>query len=304
MSRDLRGSIRPVRGRSLDPERGRAVAAKLRKLGIRGVLLTAAEEGYIVELACEMPECLCPPELGARAYFEEVPQELPDWMPTADHFPVLREEGGHRTVENVRLAHRLCNRVDYSKRIGRPYAKDLARVEVARAKAVGEINASPGLTVLVWNMGLGSPPARDARKNWSRLLVLMEEHSVDVALLNEVSTGLLRDVPGVSTRSGGREGGTASLGTGARPSSLPDMAAKRSAMPRLSPIEVGGQTSASRTRALDLGPRASFRCRGSDTSLSCRCTGSQTSSAKRPCTGRCRRSVHSSAILATTSSSS
>ncbi len=47
------------------------------------------------------------------------------------------------------------------------------------------------MTVLVWNMGLGSPPARDARANWSRLTELMQEHSVDVALLNEVSLAVL-----------------------------------------------------------------------------------------------------------------
>src|SRR5687767_10863819 len=40
-------------------------------------------------------------------------------------------------------------------------------------------------TVLVWNMGLGSPPQRSASKNWGRLSQLMEERSVDVALLNE-----------------------------------------------------------------------------------------------------------------------
>jgi hypothetical protein len=34
-------------------------------------------------------------------------------------------------------------------------------------------------------MGLGSPPARSASQNWERLDQLMEERSVDVALLNE-----------------------------------------------------------------------------------------------------------------------
>jgi endonuclease/exonuclease/phosphatase family metal-dependent hydrolase len=52
------------------------------------------------------------------------------------------------------------------------------------------------LTVLVWNMGLGSPPARDARTNWNRLSQLRKEHSVNVALLNEVSTSLLAGVDG------------------------------------------------------------------------------------------------------------
>lgn len=51
-------------------------------------------------------------------------------------------------------------------------------------------------TVLVWNMGLGSPGPRTARKNWNRISELMEERSVDVALLNEVSTSLLPGVKG------------------------------------------------------------------------------------------------------------
>lgn len=40
-------------------------------------------------------------------------------------------------------------------------------------------------TALVWNMGLGSPPARRASENWARLDALIEERSVQVALLNE-----------------------------------------------------------------------------------------------------------------------
>jgi len=105
-----------------------------------------------------MPECLYPTELGGRAYFEEVPQELPDWMPTADHFPVLKEEGGQRTVGNVRLAHRLCNRIDYSKRIGRPYAKDPARVEAARARAVTEMSGHQASQCWYGTWGWGHLP--------------------------------------------------------------------------------------------------------------------------------------------------
>jgi hypothetical protein len=129
-------------------------------------------------------------------YFQEVRPDLPDWMPTADHFPVLKEQGGHRTVHNVRLAHRLCNRVDYSKRIGRPYASDLARVEAARIAAPTTPHEEGVWTVLVWNMGLGSPGDRKPRENWNHLSEVMEEHSIDVALLNEVSTELLAGVDG------------------------------------------------------------------------------------------------------------
>jgi hypothetical protein len=48
----------------LDPERGRAVAARLRALGVKGILIKAAEQGYITQLTCKMPECFCPEELG------------------------------------------------------------------------------------------------------------------------------------------------------------------------------------------------------------------------------------------------
>lgn len=123
----------------LDPVRGAKVAGQLRKLGVKGILITAAERGYIVDLTCAMPKCLCPDALGGRAYFEEKTPSLPDWMPTADHFPKLKEEGGQRTLDNIRLAHRLCNRIDYSRRIGRPHEKDLRRVEEARARAEGRL---------------------------------------------------------------------------------------------------------------------------------------------------------------------
>jgi hypothetical protein len=125
-----------VPNEKLDPKRGREVADQLTKRGVHGILITAAEHGYITELACQMPQCLCPEELGGRAYFEQVSDDLPDWMPTPDHYPLLKKDGGHLTFENVRLAHRLCNRVDYSKSIGRPYAKDLARAEAARLEAI------------------------------------------------------------------------------------------------------------------------------------------------------------------------
>lgn len=83
----------------LDPERGRAVAVELKELGVKGILITAAEQGYITQLACKMPECFCPEELGGASYFEPVTAELNDWMPTHDHFPLSKRDGGHRLVE-------------------------------------------------------------------------------------------------------------------------------------------------------------------------------------------------------------
>lgn len=42
-----------------DGERARMVAEQLKELRVRGILVTAAKRGYITELACKMPECLC-----------------------------------------------------------------------------------------------------------------------------------------------------------------------------------------------------------------------------------------------------
>lgn len=95
-------------GEGSDPERGRAAALKLRELGVRGILVAAAEQGYITQLACKMPECYCPEELGGACYFEPVMSELTDWTPTHEHFPRPKREGGHRDLDNSVLAHRLA----------------------------------------------------------------------------------------------------------------------------------------------------------------------------------------------------
>jgi hypothetical protein len=50
----------------------RALAQALATLGVKGILIKAAEQGYITELACKMPECRCPEELGGAGYFEPV----------------------------------------------------------------------------------------------------------------------------------------------------------------------------------------------------------------------------------------
>src|SRR4051812_6362453 len=102
-----------------DPERGRAVAARLKELGVtKRELIRAAEQGYITELACKMPKCFCPEELGGASYFAQVTNDWSDWrtdwMPTLEHFPVYKKDGGKATVDNAILAHRLCNRIDHS----------------------------------------------------------------------------------------------------------------------------------------------------------------------------------------------
>ena len=121
----------------LDPARGAEAARKLKSLGVKGILIKAAELGYITQVTCRMPECFCPEELGGACYFEPVTNPGTDWMPTHEHFPRAKREGGHRSLDNAVLAHRLCNRIDYSITVGRSYAKDLERVRKAREAAAG-----------------------------------------------------------------------------------------------------------------------------------------------------------------------
>ena len=108
---------------------------------MKGVLIKAAEQGYITQLACKMPECFCPEERGGASYFEPVTTEWSDWrsvwMPTCEHFPLSKRDGGRRLVDNTILAHRLCNRIDYSISVrGRPNPRDLERVRKAREEAI------------------------------------------------------------------------------------------------------------------------------------------------------------------------
>jgi hypothetical protein len=135
-SRDDAAMTRQQNGAPLDPERGRAVALELSRLGAKKILIRAAEQGYITELACKMPTCFCPEELGGPTYFEPATAELSDWMPTHEHFPISKQDGGKEAVDNAILAHRLCNRIDYSIRVGRSHARDLERIERARAGAI------------------------------------------------------------------------------------------------------------------------------------------------------------------------
>jgi hypothetical protein len=112
---------------------------------VKGILITAAKRGYITQLACKMPECFCPEELGGACYFEPVAAGS-DWSPTHEHFPISKRDGGHRTVENAILAHRLCNRIDYSISVGRSYARDLGRVRKAREEAIRRDSGQIGMT--------------------------------------------------------------------------------------------------------------------------------------------------------------
>jgi hypothetical protein len=119
----------------LNPARGAEAARILRALGVNGVLVKAAELGYITEVACAMPRCFCPEELGGARYFERRSRTWSDWEPTHEHFPVAKRDGGKATPDNAILAHRLCNKLDYSISQGLTIEKDLARVEAARKRA-------------------------------------------------------------------------------------------------------------------------------------------------------------------------
>jgi len=125
-----RDTVLPVRDSSVEF----TVADELRGMGAHNILVQAAEEGYLTEFGCGMPECLCPEELGGRRYFDS---ETPDhWHGIVGHRHVDKEDGGHRTVDNVVLSHKLCDRVNYSKKIGRPYEKDRANADAARRAAL------------------------------------------------------------------------------------------------------------------------------------------------------------------------
>ena len=70
---------------------------------------------------------------GARgaSYFARVTNDWSDWrsawMPTLEHFPVYKKDGGKAAADNAILAHRLCNRIDHSLTVGRWHERDLSR---------------------------------------------------------------------------------------------------------------------------------------------------------------------------------
>ena len=61
-------------------------------------------------------------------------------MPTLEHFPVYKKDGGKAAVDNAILAHRLCNRLDHSLRVGRSHRRDLERIEKAREEGIRRNN--------------------------------------------------------------------------------------------------------------------------------------------------------------------
>lgn len=102
------------------------IGEQLHALGQRGIL---TQPGVVPRLECSMDECLCP---GGRDYFDQKAHPPTDWSPSVDHIQ-LKSEGGTLESDNVRLAHVLCNRVDFAKKVGKPYDRDRERAAAAAA---------------------------------------------------------------------------------------------------------------------------------------------------------------------------
>ena len=102
---------------------------ELERLGVRGILWRLARDGQLNDVRCEMPQCYC---FRGRKHFDPRPSGS-DWELTADHYPRLKSDGGRLTPDNVRLAHRLCNRRDYTWRtkINAMLAKRMSLLEIA-----------------------------------------------------------------------------------------------------------------------------------------------------------------------------
>jgi len=116
---------------------GASVVEKLEALGVRGILRQLAQDGQILDVRCEMPQCYC---FRGRRYFEPRSARS-DWEPTADHYPRLKAHGGHLTPDNVRLAHRLCNQRDYiwSVKINAMLGKRMSLEEIAEQLNVEKV---------------------------------------------------------------------------------------------------------------------------------------------------------------------
>jgi hypothetical protein len=89
---------------------GMEVARELReRYRVRGVLVSAAQAGYIAELKCGMEYCFA----AAQDRFDPLGIPHGPWMPTHEHFPLAKRFRGTRDVTNAVLAHRRCNNVGY-----------------------------------------------------------------------------------------------------------------------------------------------------------------------------------------------
>jgi hypothetical protein len=134
--------VRQARTPAALGDAGETPVEKLEALGVRGILWQLARDGQLIDVRCEMPQCYC---FRGRRYFEPR-SPLSDWSPTADHYPRLKMHGGRLTPDNVRLAHRLCNRRDYGWRmkINAMLAKRMSLAEIAEQLNLKNVPASHG----------------------------------------------------------------------------------------------------------------------------------------------------------------
>ena len=118
-----------ARAQAAPADAGATAVEKLEALGVHGILWQLARDGQIIDVRCEMPQCYC---FRGRSYFDPSSGRS-DWSLTADHYPRLKMHGGHLTSDNVRLAHRLCNRRDYEwrTRINAMLAKRMSLEDIA-----------------------------------------------------------------------------------------------------------------------------------------------------------------------------
>lgn len=113
--------------------KGESVLEKLHAHGVtKGVLVQMAKSGQLHDFKCEMPQCY---HQKGRGAFDPVGTPVKDWLPSPDHYPTLKKDGGRLEPANVRLSHVRCNQRDYSWRmqIRAMLAKDKSLDDIAAA---------------------------------------------------------------------------------------------------------------------------------------------------------------------------
>ena len=137
-----------------DIRKGQQVAQDLRELGVKKILIAAAEAGYITETKCGMKHCFAP---GGRGWFVQVRavgvQRSP-WEPTHEHAPLAKWRGGIREIDNAVLAHRRCNNIGHKLEALKKHLEQTPRpdgssldsraIEIAMLDHVAERNTQMG----------------------------------------------------------------------------------------------------------------------------------------------------------------
>lgn len=122
-------------------ERIIGVARTLAQRGARHVLIVAALEGRIEEVACAMPNCLCP---EGRGYFG--PEQRP-WGISADRWPIPGRANGKYVPENVRVAHYRCNSAETMFKPGYQMPPEARLRQRARTSLANRGRKNPAIAV-------------------------------------------------------------------------------------------------------------------------------------------------------------